>query len=177
MRHFPWIAVVVCLLAGCQGDKNAPPAVGPVAPTVAGGGEGATFADYQAGRKAFTRRSESEILEATLEDASWLRFEGSAEDVQARHRAYFEYGYTSFQIVLRAKEFTRPTDEIFILEDSQGARASNKPVSFQGNLTLVQDRWQYTFDLSFQHTITSDTQWLKLTRAVDGSFVQWQFQR
>jgi hypothetical protein len=173
MSRSLWIALAACCLAACQGQGDGPPASGAVQPTVAGGAAAPSYASYADARRAFTRRSADEVLEATLEDAAWLRFEGTPEQVQRAHRAYFEFGYTSFHVVLRAKKFTRPTHEKFVLEDSNGARATSSPVTFQGNLTLVKDRWEYAFDLSFQHTITKDTRWVKLTRVDGGSSVRW----
>jgi hypothetical protein len=168
------ILALLLFAAGCTGTEGGPPATGAATPTVAGGAAPA-YADYTTAREAFTRRSEDEILGATLEDASWLRFEGDAEAVQQKHRAYFEYGYTSFQVVLRSKEYTRPTDETFLLEDDTGMRVEGKPVTFQGSLKLVRDRWEFIFDLSFRHAITKDTKWLRLTRLKDGTKVEWTF--
>lgn len=162
--------------AGCSSDDaGGPPASGPATPTVAGG-KSPAYADYVSAREAFTRRSDDEVLGATLEDAAWLRFEGDAATVEKNHRAYFEYGYTSFKVILRAKEYTRPTEEVFVLQDSGGARVESKPLTFQGSLQLVGDRWQFTFDLSFKHAITRDTRWIRLTRVKDGTAIDWQFE-
>ena len=168
------ILALLVLAVGCTSDESGPPAAGVATPTVAGGPT-PTYVDYGTAREAFTRRSADEVLLATLEDAAWLRFEGDAETVQQNHRAYFEYGYTTFQVTLRAKEYTRPTAETFVLQDDQGARVEGKPVKFQGNLKPVSDRWQFQFELSFQHAITKDTRWLRLTRVMDGSSVEWSF--
>ena len=168
-------ALFACLPA-CQSGPKGPPATGQVTPTVAGGAPTATYDGYQAAKEAFTRGSKDGVLIATLEDAAWLRFEGPPDEVEANHRAYFEYGYTAFAVVLRARDFTRPTTETFLLEDSSGARVSARPHSFKGNMTMVDDRWQYDFDLAFRHTITKDTQWIKLTRVSDGEFVEWRLQ-
>ncbi len=185
MRHIPsltqdvyrllLLALAVGSLVACNSTNEGPPATGAVAPTVAGGAPTASYAGYQDAKLAFTRQSADGIVIATLEDSSWLRFEGPAEQVQANHKAYFEYGYTTFGVTLRARSFTRPTTEQFLLEDSTGARVSSRPVTFKGNLVTVDDRWQYDFDLSFRHTITRDVTWLKLTRISDGEFVEWTF--
>lgn len=174
------LRAATCLLAlvvsaGCNsgGERIAQP-TGACQPTCAGRGC-AEFASYEAAREAFTRQSQEQVLLATLEDAAWLRFEGSPEDVANRHKAYFDYGYTTFAVVLRAKEFSQPTKEVFLLEDSNGKRVTSKPLTYRGALKRVDDRWTYTFNISFQHTITSDIKWLKLTRSVDGEFVEWQF--
>ncbi len=169
------ITALLVLAAGCTSDTGGPPAKGPVTPTVSGGAATPAFTDYASAKEAFTRRSADEVLYATLEDASWLRFEGDAETVQQAHRAYFEYGYTSFKVTLRAREYTRPTQESFVLEDDGGARVTGKPVTFQGSLQLVSDRWEFTFDLSFRHAITADTKWIRLTRVKDGAQVEWSF--
>jgi hypothetical protein len=39
----------------------------------------------------------------------------------------------------------------------------------------VDDRYFSSFQLSFQHMITADLQWIRLTRTCDGSTVEWQF--
>ena len=167
---------VLCLLVcgGCQGDTLAPP-TGPCAPTCAGATATETYADYQSAQKAFARQSEDGTLMATLEDAAWLRFEGDPETVAKNHRAYFDYGYTAFKVLLRASEFTQPTKEQFVLEDSAGARVSGRPVTYQGSIKPVGDRWEYRFDLAFKHTITKELRWLKLTRVADGATVEWTF--
>ena len=170
------LALFVAFLPACNSNEGGPPSTGQVTPTVAGGGPTTGYANYMEAKQAFTRGSKDGVLIATLEDAAWLRFEGSPEEVEQAHRAYFEYGYTTFQVVLRAREFTRPTTENFVLEDSNGARVNARPISFKGNMTMVDDRWQYDFELAFRHTITKDTRWLKLTRVADGEFVEWQLQ-
>ncbi len=174
MRRVLCLAAAAVFFAACNSNDEGPPATGQVTPTVAGGGPTASFPGYMEAREAFTRGSADGVVIATLEDAAWLKFEGPPDEVEANHKAYFEYGYTAFAVVLRAREFTRPTTETFILEDSTGGRVSARPVSFKGNLTTVGDRWQYEFDLAFRHTITKDLQWLKLTRVSDGEFVEWQ---
>ncbi len=110
-----------------------------------------------------------------MEDTSWLKFEGDPDTVQKNHSAYFEYGYTTFQVVLRSRDFTRPTMEAFMLEDGRGARIAGKPISFTGGMRPVNDRWQYTFDLSVNHALGRDVKWVKLTRVSDGESVEWKF--
>ncbi|MDA1195332.1 MAG: hypothetical protein O2894_09110 [Planctomycetota bacterium] len=177
MHRLACLLVALATLGGCQTDPNAPKATGQVTPTVAGGAAPASYPGYVEARQAFTRQSADGVVIATLEDSAWLRFEGPPEQVEANHRAYFEYGYTAFAVVLRARSFTRPTTEEFLLEDSTGRRVAARPVGFKGNLITVDDRWQYEFDLAFQHTISRDVTWLKLTRISDGEFVEWTFQK
>lgn len=161
-------------LAGCQGSGDPPPPGGPCSPTCAGGPP-PPYVGLADAQKAFTRQSADETLHATLEDASWLRFKGDPATVEQAHRAYFEYGYTSFQVLLRAKEFSQPTREEFVLEDSSGARLTGRPVSYDGSLKPVGDRWEYRFALSFQHSLGRDLRWLRLTRSSDGATVEWTF--
>ena len=163
---------VLLSLTGCQSGPRGPQPTGWVQPAVAGRTP-MSFRGLQEGRDAFTRRSDS--MTALLEDSSWLRFEGEEACVVANHRAYFEYGYTTFQVELRSREFARPTKEKFILEDSAGARAESTPVSFQGAPLLVDDRYFSTFILAFRHMITADLEWIRLTRPEDGSWVEWRF--
>lgn len=164
--------LLVAALSACSSGTQAPPPSGPVRPTVAGT-SGPVFADYASGRQAFTRRGGS--LTAVLEDASWLRFEGAPADVETAHRAYFLYGYTTFQVELRSDDFTQPTSETFMLEDSEGHRLTGRPIQYQGATELVDDKWFSTFTLSFQHTLTSGIAWIRLTRQRDGSNVEWNF--
>ena len=182
MQRALWILLLLPALAGCSGGLNmdrgntsTSPAKGGCVPVCVGGGEVARFADYQAARNAFTRSSAGGILNATLEDVSWLRFEGDPDTVEKNHRAYFEFGYTTFQVILRARDYTRPTEESFILEDSRGARIEGKPISFRGGMKPIDDRWQFTFDVSFQHALGSECRWLRLTRLADGESVEWTF--
>lgn len=161
-------------LAACSSGEPLAQPTGDCAPTCAGRPV-AEFAGYQEARDAFTRQSGDEVLLATLEDAAWLKYEGTPDEVAEKHKAYFDYGYTTFDVVLRAKEFTQPTREVFLLEDSNGKRVSGKPLTYKGQMQRVGDRWMYTFSLSFQHTITSDIRWIKLTRMKDGVFVEWTF--
>lgn len=165
----------LALLGACQnGGERLAETSGACAPTCAGR-ECASFTNYAEAREAFTRQSKEQVILATLEDAAWLKFEGLPDEVAEKHKAYFDYGYTTFEVVLRAKKFSQPTKEVFVLEDSAGKRVQSKPLTYRGALKRVDDRWMYTFSISFRHTITSDTQWLKLTRMNDGEFVEWQF--
>jgi hypothetical protein len=170
------ILLLLPALVACQSDKaDGPAAKGSCMPTCAGGAQAPGFNSLKVGREAFTRMSPDGVVTATLEDALWLRFEGDPATVQKAHRAYFDYGYTTFQVILRAKEFTQPTTEAFVLEDSSGARIAGKPLTYQGNLKPVGDRWQYAFNLSFDHTISKQVRWLRLTRLRDGESVEWSF--
>jgi hypothetical protein len=166
------LLLVTLALPACQSGGSGPPPTGWVQPTVAGR-TAAVYAGLQPGREAFTRRSDS--MTAVLEDASWLKFEGTPACVEANHRAYFEYGYTTFQVELRSREFTRPSQETFVLEDSTGLRAPGTPVSFRGAPQLVDDRYFSTFTLAFRHVISAELQWIRLTRPADGTWVEWRF--
>ena len=166
------ILTVLLTLTGCQSGPRGPQPTGWVQPTVAGRTP-MSFPGLQEGQAAFTRKSDS--MTALLEDSSWLRFEGEPDCVQMNHRAYFEYGYTTFQVELRSREFTRPTNECFILEDSAGGRVQGTPVSFEGAPILVDDRYFSSFVLAFRHVITADLEWIRLTRPADGTWVEWNF--
>jgi hypothetical protein len=170
-RSLPWIAFLA--LAACQQGPPPPPPTGSVTPTVAGGAD-ASFATAEAARSAFTRSCGS--VTAVLEDASWIRYECAPSEAEKRHRAYFEYGYTTFDVTLRSRHFTQPTAEEFILEDSQGARLSGHPLSYQGAMKLENNEWWTNqFTVSFPHVLTSEVRWIRLTRTSDGSKVQWDF--
>jgi hypothetical protein len=172
MRRGAILLVLGSVLSACQGGREGPLPGGSVAPTVAGTVP-SCFANGQEAMVAFTRRAGS--LTATLEDAAWLRFTGSPEEVEQRHRAYFDYGYTTFQVELRSEDFVQPTRETFLLEDSRGQRVSGCPLEFTTSPTLVDNRYFSAFALSFQHVITADLCWLRLTRTRDGSTVEWTF--
>ncbi len=162
-------------LAACQGGGSNPlPATGAARPTVAGGAAPG-YANLADAQRAFTRMSPDGVLIATLEDSAWIRFEADPDTATERHRAYFEYGYTTFNVTLRSQAFTRPTDETFLLEDSTGARHTASPLRYDSAMTLVDDRYQYTFDLSFKHVITKEVRWLKLIRQADNETVEWTF--
>ena len=173
----PRLVLLLVLLAilpfsACRSGPAGPGPPGWVQPAVAGRSP-MTFSSLEQGRAAFTRRSDS--MTAILEDASWLRFEGEPACVEANHRAYFMYGYSTFHVELRSREFTRPTQECFVLEDSTGQRTSGKPVMFQGAPELVDDRYFSSFVLAFRHMITAELQWIRLTRPADGTWVEWRF--
>ena len=172
MRATPPLLVLSLMLAGCQSGPPAPAATGVVQPTVAGV-PAPTYACAADGRRAFTRACGS--VTAVLEDASWLMFEGDPATVEANHRGYFDYGYTTFQVELRSKEFTQPTAETFQLEDNLGRRVPGRPLSYEGAPVLVDDRYFSTFTLSFQHTLSREVAWIRLTRLADASSVEWQF--
>lgn len=164
--------LTLLLLAACQGGGQAALQTGLVQPTVAGVPP-AAYGNLAEGRTAFRRVGGS--LTAVLEDAAWLRFEGDPACVEQNHRAYFEYGYTTFQVELRSREFTQPTCEEFVLEDNLGARIPGRPLRYEGSPVLVDDRYFSRFSLSFQHMITRRIAWIRLTRVADGSSVEWQF--
>ena len=178
MSRALWLLTLLPLLVACSGVKggntSTAAASGGCQPTC-GSGNVAQFENYEKAKAAFTRSSSQGVLNAALEDVAWLRYEGDPDTVEANHRAYFEYGYTTFQVVLRALDFTRPTAETFILEDGRGARIAGKPIAYKGGMQTVDDRWQFTFELSFQHALGSDCQWIRLTRVLDGESVEWQF--
>ena len=63
---------------------------------------------------------------------AWLRFEGDEQTIVGKHRAYFEQGYTTFDLASLTKDFVQPTSEVFVLTDSSGARATNEKFGCQG---------------------------------------------
>ena len=167
--------VAATLFTACQANRaQGPLPTGNVMPTVAGRAP-APFADAEAAREAFTRRTENEEFAASLEDVAWLRYEGTPEDVEKNHRAYFEEGYTTFQVLMSIEEFTQPTKETFVLEDSSGRRVVSKPVTYRSAMASGRDAFTFTFNLSFQHAVTADTRWLTLTRQADGASLRWDF--
>jgi hypothetical protein len=161
------------LLVSCQKGPPPPPPAGAVSPTVEGGADVA-YASLGAAKAAFTRSSGS--LTATLEDAQWIRLESDPASAEQRHRGYFQYGYTTFEVVTRSKQFTQPSSEEFLLEDSLGARHTGRPISYEGAFKLEDNQWWTNrFSLSFHHTVTAEVRWIRLTRVADGSRVQWDF--
>jgi hypothetical protein len=174
-----WFVLVLtaALTTGCRSDEPVAPASGAVTPTVADATAPwtAAYSSLDAARAAFTRTSGT--LTATLEDAAWIRLEGDPATARRRHRAYFESGYTTFDVVLLSEKFSQPTAEVFVLEDSTGARLTGRPLTYEGGMTPVgaEDRWPARFSLSFSHVLTADVAWLRLTRASDGSTVRWDF--
>lgn len=169
------LALAVAASWGCTTPQNPYGASGACCPTVAGGPSNSRFQNYRAARDAFTRQSKEGVLVATMKDASWLRYEGSPDDVMEKHKDYFEFVYTSFEVVLRPKEFTNPVKETFILEDSSGVRLSGSPVTYEASMIPVEDRHQFTFDLAFNHRVSTGVTWIRLTRAFDGETVEWTF--
>ncbi len=170
-RHL--LIVAAAVVAGCNTTRSsAYPPGGDVLPTVSGA-SGATFADAASARNAFTRSNDT--MTAALEDSAWLRFEGAPDTVAARHRAYFDYGYTTFRVDLYSKTFTQPVKETYVLEDSAGARFSGSPTTWTGSGRLEGQRYVCHFDLSFPHVLTRDVKWLRLTRTADGGTLEWTF--
>lgn len=164
----------VIALAACQGNSPNYRSTGQVTPTVAGGPAPA-YAGYDQARDAFTRTSGDGVLTATLKDAAWIRFEGDPEGALERHRSYFEGVATVFQVVFRPKEHLRVTQEVFILEDSSGLRLTASPKRYEGEMVLVDDRFQFTFDLKYAHAITNDLRWIRLTHQGTGERIEWSF--
>lgn len=170
--------LAVGLLTGACQNRPAPGeprAVGAVLPTVAGRAP-AAFDDGTQARKAFTRRTEDGVFSAVLEDAAWLRFQGTPEEVEESHRAYFKDGYTTFQIQLDTSDFTNPTQETFVLEDSAGRRVFGKGLTYRSSMASGREAFEFMFNVSFQHAITQDTRWLRLTRQRDGKTLAWSFE-
>lgn len=171
----PFLATLgALLLLGCQGGTPKYQPSGAVTPTVAGSPAPA-FANYDQAREAFTRASTNNVVIATLKDSAWLRFSGDPSAAMTRHRDYFDYGYTAFEITLRTPDNVKAAEETFVLEDSNGTRQVGKPLRYESEMTLVEDRFQYTFDLAFRHSLTKDIRWIRLTREEDGEVVQWEF--
>jgi len=135
----------------------------------------AGWPDAAAARDAFTRQAADGTVTATLQDAAWLRFAGPPEEVEQRYRAYFLEGYTTFDVVLVTEQLGKPTDETFLLEDSAGRRAVSRPVRYEGQMGSGRGGFASQFELSFQHAITQDTRWLRLTRQSTGTTMEWRF--
>lgn len=173
-RALPMLAAGLLLTACSSGSEPQYNPAGAATPTVAGG-PAPTYDGYQSARDSFTRQSEDGSITAVLEDSAWLKYEGSAEEVMADHRAYFEFGYTTFNVRLLSIQFTRPTEEVFVLEDSTGARLTGKPRTFSSPMALTDKSYMYEFALSFQHVISKDVKWIRLTRLVTGASVEWSF--
>lgn len=175
--HAPLAALLLAVLpvlAGCQGDVARRPPSAPVQPTVAGRAP-AGFPDAEAAHAAFTRQDPEGVLQATLQDAAWLRFTGSPAEVEARFRAYFVEGYTTFDVVLTTEVLGKATAETFVLEDSAGRRAVSRPVKYEGQMGSGRGGFTSRFELAFQHAITQDTRWIRLTRQADGTTLEWTF--
>ena len=175
MLRFPLL--VACLALGaCQSRVQGPGATGAVAPTVAGR-DVAAFDGAAAARDAFTRRTEDESFTATLEDAAWLRYQGPPAEIEKKHRAYFEEGYTTFQVNLLTDRFTQPSKETFVLEDSSGRRITSTPITYKSALGGMSGAYSfnYLFSVSFQHSISAQTEWIRLTRQADNQSLEWSF--
>lgn len=174
-RCSPCLALLLAAGAfgACQSQTTSPPR-GECAPTVEGCA-GGSYASAEAARSAFTRQAPDGTLTATLEDVAWLRFEGDEDAIVKKHRAYFEQGYTTFEMGSFTKDFVQPTAETWVLEDSAGARVTSRPVSYQGAMGMENERYAARFSLSFRHAITKDLTWLRLTRATDGTRLEWTF--
>ncbi len=176
-RFHPRLILLLLTLAacvGCQGGGgNFPASTGEVLPTVVGR-KPMVFETREEAVRAFTRIGGS--VSATLEDAVWLRFEGDTATVAREHRAYFEHGFTTFHVELRSTEFTQPVKETFVLEDSEGHRVCGSPTCYDGCGGLREGKYFCSFDISFRHVITRDLKWIRLTRPLDGSVVEWSFE-
>jgi hypothetical protein len=173
-RCFALVAALAsAVAAGCQNAPTSPPK-GPCAPTVEGAATGG-YAGYQDARSAFTRSTKDGSMVATLEDVSWLRFEGDEEELMKKHRPYFEQGYTTFEMSSFTKDFVQPTSETFVLEDSAGARVTSRPISYNGTMGMENERYAARFSLSFRHSLTKDLGWIRLTRVTDGLTLEWVF--
>lgn len=179
-RLAPALTALFALALGACQSADGPPPSGPVRPTGAGRAP-ASYASAAEARAAFTRRSPGGVLTATLQDAAWLRAQGPPEEVERRYRSYFEHGYTTFDVELRPREFTRPTQEAFRLEDSQGQVVQGRPLSFQSSMGVSRDlggdRFDYSFELSFAYVPDADVRWIRLTRELDGESVEWSLAR
>ena len=171
------ILALVCLIVTPACNNKGPDfrSSGACCPTVSGGPQGQAFAGYGAARDAFTRTSSGGILTATLKDSAWIKYEGSPEQVMEKHKDYFQFVYTSFEVMLRPKEFTNPSHETFVLEDSSGVRLSGSPIKYEAAMIPVDDSHQFMFDLAFNHRVSADLTWIRLTRALDGETVEWTF--
>ena len=166
-------ALAALSLAACQNQPTCPPK-GPCEPTVEGSG-GNAYTDFDAAKRAFTRTTKDNTLSATLEDVAWLRFEGDEETIVKKHRAYFQQGYTTFEMTSLTKDFVQPTGEMFVLTDSAGARATARPATYQASMGQEQERYAARFTVSFRHAITRDLAWVRLTRQTDGQTLEWAF--
>ena len=170
------LLVLVGGLAACQsgGGEDLLPPTGGVAPTVAGESP-AHYPNLGEARRAFTRQDKEGMFTAVLQDAAWLRFLGTPDEVEADHRAYFDQGYTTFDVTLSVDAFTKPTAETFVLEDSAGRRVVGKPVTYKSQMGTQSGRFNFQFELAFQHAINRDTQWVRLVRQADGASLEWSF--
>ncbi len=174
--RFAALAFACLAMSACQTQPagNKIPQRASVLPTVAGRAS-PNYSSAVDARDAYTRQSENGSLVAILEDAAWLRYEGTPEQVESKHKSYFKDGYTTFQVVMNPDEFTQPNKEVFILEDSSGRRFRGNPVTYKSAMEWHDRKYRFEFQLSFQHAVSADTRWIKLTREADGSTVRWDF--
>lgn len=167
----PALALALGCTGGCSQSAALRPA-GPTAPTVAGRAP-PDFSDAAAARAAFTRVDDDTVVTATLEDVAWLRFEGTPEEVEKAHPAYFLDGATTFDVLLRTETFVQPTSETWVLEDGAGRRVVTRPTRYQGTMGREDRRFVARFTLVFDHGITQDTRFLRLIRPADGTTLEW----
>jgi hypothetical protein len=146
---------------------------GALQPTVAGRAP-ATYTSLEQAKAAFSRSQGA--MTAILEDAAWIRLEGSPEEAAQRHPAYFE-GLTTFRVQVATDQIVRPTQETFLLEDSTGGRVVSKPETFKTDLGEgFGPRVLTEFTLTFPHTLSSEMRWIRLTReGPGGGTVSWEF--
>lgn len=164
---------LLAALGGCA--SKAPHArSGQCVPTVEGAA-GTGYGDFASARAAFSRSDKEGSFIAVLEDVAWLRFEGDEASVLEKHRAYFEQGYTTFEVTMLTKDFTQPTAEVFELTDSRGARLVGKPVGYRSGMGQESERFAARFQVSFRHAVTRDIGWLRLKRLADGAELEWTF--
>ncbi len=159
-------------LPGCTRGKTYD-AVGSATPTVAGAAP-AQYADVEAAKAAFSRTDGP--LTATLEDVAWIRLEPNTHEAPERHPEYFR-GLTTMIVRVETEVFVRPTEEVYLLEDSTGVRVTTKPESYTGDVKGgFGPRWLAEFKLVFPHAMSKDVRWLTLTReGPKGGKVRWDF--
>jgi len=173
--HGPALAVAglaALLVAGCTRGKTYE-AVGSASPTVAGGAP-VLYPDVEAAKAAFSRTDGP--LTATLEDVAWIRLEPNTHEAPERHPEYFR-GLTTMIVRLETEVFVRPTEEVYLLEDSTGIRVTAKPESYTGDVKGgFGPRWLAEFKLVFPHAMSKEVRWLTLTReGHKGGKVRWDF--
>lgn len=146
---------------------------GVATPTVSGG-TGAAYADLEAARASFSRKDGP--LTAILLDTAWIRLEPDPSKAEQRHPEYFE-GFTSFEASLETQKFSRPTDEVYLLEDSTGRSVTTKPTAYKGDFQRgFGPKFAATFKLVFPHAMSKDVRWIRLTRkAPEAGVLRWEF--
>ncbi len=174
LAALPVALLAASVLPGCNSSKPPYLCSGECVPTVEGA-PSTGYANYEEGRAAFSRSDKEGSFIAVLEDVAWLRFEGEESAILEKHRAYFEQGYTTFEVTLLTKDFTQPTNETFVLTDSKGARLVGKPVGYQGSMGQENERFAARFQVSFRHAVTREIGWVKLVRVADGAELEWRF--